>query len=76
MRHSSLRDRETLEQKSQRREEQALLQSTLRDRETPEEQLRRKQPDTQRKTDIRERETIGRLKGFLSTQYCSAKFKC
>ncbi len=50
-----MRDRETLEQRPQRREGQALMQSVLRDRETPEEQLRRKQLEAQRKTDKRKR---------------------
>jgi hypothetical protein len=52
-----LRERETLDQRSQRREEQALRQSALRDRETFEQRSQRRQDDAMRHS-LRDRETL------------------
>ncbi len=51
-----MRERETLEQGSQRREEQALRQSALRDRETLEQRYQRRQDDALRHSSLRDRE--------------------
>jgi hypothetical protein len=53
-----LRERETLEQRYKRREEQALRQSTLRDRETLEQCSQRREEQALRQSVLRDRETL------------------
>jgi hypothetical protein len=52
-----LRKRETLNQRSQRREEQALRQSALRDRETLEQRSQRREEQALLQSTLRDRET-------------------
>jgi hypothetical protein len=57
MRHSSLHDRETLEQRSQRRQDDAMRHSSLHDRETLEQRSQRREEQALLQSTLRDRET-------------------